>query len=286
MRIDWLIAFQTTAELRSLTKASEVLHLSQPALGKQIRSLERDVNAQLFLRSATGVALTPEGEILLRYIPKILYQVQQLRKEITSSEQSKTITIGSWPSISTFYLPRKLAQLNSRTRDIKFNIKISHSFTELIDRLEQGDIDVILCDDTVLSHPYTSAPLFTEAFQLFVHASHPLAQEKSTVSFEQIKHESFVTLPSTCDIRLLIEQGFKQRNTQFNVSTELEFGQSILGFISANLGKSILPTIFKESLHSEMIRVLPITGFNIQRKISLIAQDEALVEKMYTFMHE
>jgi DNA-binding transcriptional LysR family regulator len=71
VKIEWLEAFLQTTELKSLTKASECLHISQPALSKKIRNLEDELGAQLLIRSSSGVTLTPSGQILLERSKKI-----------------------------------------------------------------------------------------------------------------------------------------------------------------------------------------------------------------------
>ena len=66
MKTEWLEAFHVTAETSSLTKASELLHMTQPALSKQIKNLEQAVGAPLFTRTTSGVSLTPAGEIVFK----------------------------------------------------------------------------------------------------------------------------------------------------------------------------------------------------------------------------
>lgn len=105
MKIEWLEAFQQTAETKSLTKASEILHISQPALSKQIRNLEDELGTQLLMRSSTGVTLTQTGLILLERSKKIMNDLNEMRKEITLSQDvgKDDLIIGSWPSIATIF---------------------------------------------------------------------------------------------------------------------------------------------------------------------------------------
>ncbi|MEI5907806.1 LysR family transcriptional regulator [Bacillus spongiae] len=276
MKMEWLEAFQITAETQSLTKSSELLHISQPALSKQIRNLEIDLGVSLFIRSSTGVRLTPAGEILLKGSKNILKEINSVRKEISLSQGISNITIGSWPSIATSYLPHKFAKQELKDR---FKIKISHSFLELLSGLESGLIDVALFDDREIKHSYYSKFLFSEPFFLFINAHHPLYTNQSSISFHEIKEESFVVLPSTCDARVLVEKEFISKGASLKVASEIEFGQSILGFVEANLGITILPEIFIQNT-SENVKAIAINDFNISRDVSLIANDETLGKKV------
>ena len=105
MRTEWLQSFIETAKKRSLSKASEVLHMTQPALSKQMKKLENDLGATLFIRSASGVELTKAGEILFRESEDILSKVHAVERSIRASEEQGNITIGTWQSMAAFYLP-------------------------------------------------------------------------------------------------------------------------------------------------------------------------------------
>ncbi|WP_277718465.1 LysR family transcriptional regulator substrate-binding protein [Priestia megaterium] len=67
-----------------------------------------------------------------------------------------------------------------------------------------------------------------------------------------------------------------------SISNEIEFAQSIMGFISANLGISILPEIFMRHLQSSNIKALPITDFKFKREISLVAKNPDVGKMLYT----
>jgi DNA-binding transcriptional LysR family regulator len=79
MEIYQLRAFVTVAELGHLTKASEKLHLSQPALSGQIRALEEELGLSLFARSPSGMSLTRSGQRLLKEAQKLLADAQQFK---------------------------------------------------------------------------------------------------------------------------------------------------------------------------------------------------------------
>ncbi|WP_128893947.1 LysR family transcriptional regulator [Longirhabdus pacifica] len=282
MKIEWLESFHTTAEYKSLTKASEHLNMSQPALSKQIKSLEHDIGAHLFIRSASGVELTTAGKILHDRSVTILNEIRSMRREILISQGSGNLTLGSWPSVSTFYIPKKLASVTNEVPNGSIKIKISHTFSELLSGLEQGEIDVIMCDESVIKHTYWTKPLFSESFMLFIHSQHPLASKKDeSIMLQEISKEQLFLLPTTCDIRMIINREFEHKGLPLNIAAEIEFGQSILGFISNNLGVSILPEIFKHHITDENIIAIPISDFEEQRTISVIARNEDTGKRLY-----
>jgi transcriptional regulator, LysR family len=72
MNLDYLKAFYTTVNCNSISKASKLLHITQPALSMQIQHLENEFNATLLIRSNKGVELTEEGKIVFEHAKSML----------------------------------------------------------------------------------------------------------------------------------------------------------------------------------------------------------------------
>ncbi len=81
MNLDQLVTFRTVARMGSFRRAAEVLHLTQPAVSKQIRALELELGERLLERGRT-VRLTHAGEVLLNYAERVSQMVQDAREEI------------------------------------------------------------------------------------------------------------------------------------------------------------------------------------------------------------
>ncbi|WP_201001568.1 LysR family transcriptional regulator [Paenibacillus glycanilyticus] len=277
MRMDWLVAFRQTAEMKSLTKASELLHISQPALSKQIRNLEVELGAPLLVRSTTGVTLTPAGHILLEGSKNILNEMNAIRREIAlAQEEGKSdLTIGSWPSIATIFLPGQIARSQQAIGQLDIKFRVFYCFYDLLTSLENGIIDAALFDDRGVNHSFFSTPVFSEKFFMFVNVDHPVYGNIDEVSFDEIKHENFVMLTEGCDARMLIDQEFSNRNEKMNIALEFELGQSILGYIHANLGISILPEIFIIQMKNTT-KAIPIADFGTVREISVITREKSV----------
>lgn len=281
MKIEWLEAFQQTVELKSLTKASEVLHMSQPALSKQIRNLEDELGAKLLTRSTIGVTLTESGQVLRERGKRIIDEVNALRREIALSQDGgmADLVIGSWPSIATIYLPSRIAGRKQSDTHLNIKMRVFYSFYDLLTNMENGTIHAALFDDSEVKHPFYSTPIFTEKFLLFVNAHHPVYGNKEQVTFEEVKDETFVMLPEGCDVRMLVEKEFSTRGENLHVALEVELGQSILGFIEANLGIAILPEIFVHQIR-DTVKAVPISDFGLTRQISAVTRDESASKQL------
>lgn len=97
MDLTQLRAFVTVAREGNLTRAAERLHLTQPAVSLQIKSLQASLDVQLFTRTPTGMALTDEGAKLLPFAERVMESVAELREGVAAlhSTVSGTLSIGT-----------------------------------------------------------------------------------------------------------------------------------------------------------------------------------------------
>ena len=91
MNFTQLLAFQAVANSGSITKAAQLLHVSQPLISKHVKNLEQDCGVKLIERSAGTAQLTDAGASLLRHANAILVHLDEARKELKSPKSLKTI---------------------------------------------------------------------------------------------------------------------------------------------------------------------------------------------------
>src|SRR5215469_9982332 len=103
--------FLGVVEKRNITAAAEALHISQPALTRSIRQLEKTIGVDLFERLPTGVVLTRHGEVLAQRAKLMDLEYKHALAEIKALEQglSGTLQIGAGPVWITDILPTVVA---------------------------------------------------------------------------------------------------------------------------------------------------------------------------------
>jgi DNA-binding transcriptional LysR family regulator len=82
MSLAQIETFVTVAETRSVSRASARLHVAQPALSRQIKSLEEELGTALFARTPKGMSLLPEGEVFLEHARRILADVEAAKSSV------------------------------------------------------------------------------------------------------------------------------------------------------------------------------------------------------------
>ncbi|MEM9287154.1 MAG: LysR family transcriptional regulator [Pseudomonadota bacterium] len=191
--------FISVAECGTFSRASEVLHLTQPALTRSIQTLEDVVGAQLFTRVPRGVALTPAGDTLLRHAKLMVNQASAAKEEVAALEKGTAgqLEIGLAPMFSATIIHDVLTALNQEFPGLSFRVT-SALFSNLLAGLKDGTFDVVLSNIP----PAFDAPdleahaLFNTRSFILAGASHPLANEKH-VSSEALQQATWAVVEQT-----------------------------------------------------------------------------------------
>ena len=124
LQLDDIKNFQTVSSLLNMTRASEVLGLSQPALSYSIKRLEKEIDAKLFIRQKNGVQLTKIGEEFLKKSNQLLHLWHD-SQNIFSGESEKIkgdFSIGAHPSVAIYSLQSFFSNISKRFPLLNFHI--------------------------------------------------------------------------------------------------------------------------------------------------------------------
>lgn len=140
--MEWYRVFYWTAKLGSLTKAAEKLHITQPAVSHTLKQLEGSLGGQLFFRTAKGVTLSTEGEVLFRYVEQAIHFIEIGEKKIAEMQDLLygEINIGASDTLCKHYLLPHLEQFHKRYPEIKVRVT-NRTTPETIALLKEGKID-------------------------------------------------------------------------------------------------------------------------------------------------
>ncbi len=145
MNLDVWKIFYEVANTGNISKASRRLHISQPAVTKQIQNLEEYLDCKLFIRSQKGVLLTKEGEIILNDIKNGLNSFEQAERKIQANNQMLTgiIRIGISTTLAKTYLMPYIRDFHAIYPNIVFEISTDPT-TVLKEQMKKGKVDFIL----------------------------------------------------------------------------------------------------------------------------------------------
>jgi len=148
MTVQQLRYFTAIADLNSITKASEVLHISQPSLSASVKELEAEFGVSLFERHYRGVTLTVEGNAFYKMSQEILGSIQKtenLMKDMGNGR--KILKLGSPPMMSSLILPHIYNDFVPVNADISLEL-VEGGYHELLRKLLDGDLDLVFLPHT------------------------------------------------------------------------------------------------------------------------------------------
>jgi LysR family transcriptional regulator, nitrogen assimilation regulatory protein len=155
--------FQAVAEFGSYSRGAEFLRISQPAVSRQIRSLEQELGLALFVRHSHGVSLTDAGRILLERGQAISRQWDHVRDDLRRGQEglSGTVTIAVPPAAGCFLIPELARRLAAAHPNISLNI--AAGFSGYINEwLLHGRVDLACLHDPQPLPGFMVTPLVRE----------------------------------------------------------------------------------------------------------------------------
>lgn len=177
-----------TAEEKNISRAAKRLHLSQPTLTRHIRGLEEEYGVLLFARTASGVELTPAGEVFLKHVHLIRDQLEQAREAAlrTVKETAEKLDIGVFGSGMFTIVPRVLSLFSAANPDVQMSLlNMPKAFQ--IEALHQGRIQVAF-DRFFKAEPGLQIELVCEEpLLLAIPVQHPLAG-RDAVHLEELRN--------------------------------------------------------------------------------------------------
>ena len=183
MEIRVLRYFLTVVREENITKAAEVLHITQPTLSRQIAQMEEEMGVRLFDRGTRKISLTNEGMLLRRRAEEILELVDRTEKEVMLSDNtvSGDIYIGTGETDGVRQIIRAAKQLQAHYKDIRFHIA-SGDAVDVCERLDKGllDFGILLGDIDKTKYNYVELPM-KDIWGVLMRRDSPLALQ-DTVS--------------------------------------------------------------------------------------------------------
>ncbi|MBA2947033.1 LysR family transcriptional regulator [Streptomyces himalayensis] len=271
MQFQQLQYFVAVAETRHFTRAAELVHVAQPSLSQQIRALERELGADLFLRARGNISLTDAGEALLPLARRILADADTARQEVQELAQLRRgrLRLGATPSLCTGMLPDVLREFHDRYPGIRLMIEESGSH-DLVRELARGALDLALI---VLPLP-TPSPALTTVEVLredLVVVSSPDAAAPGRggrVRIADLEGERLVMFRHGYDLRELTVAACRAEGFEPDFAVEGGEMDAVLGFVRAGLGVAVVPHMVAER-SGRGLRVTPLARPGLHRTIAL-----------------
>ncbi|NRA55148.1 MAG: LysR family transcriptional regulator [Gammaproteobacteria bacterium] len=268
-------AFVAIAQTSSFAQASELVHLSQPALSISIKNLEQSIGGQLFARTTRSVVLTPEGKTFFPIAKRLLTDWDAAFSDLNNlfALNRGTLTMAAMPSFASTLLPAHIQQYHQQYPAI--NIKVHDVIAEdSVAMIRSGEAEFAVSFDPGVSDDLDFEPLFTDRFIVALPAKHPLVKQQE-IHWQDIANEPFILLQRPSSIRQLIEQALLEQGIELQVEFEANQLATIGQMVATGLGVSAMPALCQTQLHSLGVICRPIAEPTVSRRVGIITSHRA-----------
>ncbi|MCM1578162.1 MAG: LysR family transcriptional regulator [Ruminococcus sp.] len=217
MEIRVLRYFLTVVREESITKAADVLHITQPTLSRQLAQMEEEIGVKLFNRGTRKITLTNEGILLRRRAEEILQLVDKTEKELIEQDEQVEgkLSVGSGEIAAVQILPRLIKSFREKYPLVTFDI-----FTATADlvkeQMDKGLLDVGLLLEPVDMEKYDFIRLdIKENWVVLMRPDSPLCK-KETVSAKDLAGLPLI-LPRRMSVQSELASWFGDHYENLNV---------------------------------------------------------------------
>ena len=274
--------FESVARHLSYTRASEELHLTQPAVSMQIKQLERSVGLPLFEQLGKKVFLTDAGREFSRYSSAISTQLDELQQVVNEMKGLKrgrlTIAVAS---TANYFVPQLLAAFCKQHGEVTVSLEVTNR-EQLLKGLVENRSDLV-----IMGQPPGEMELVAERFMdnplvVIAPPDHPLAKARQ-IPLARLLEEIFLVREQGSGTRSAVERFFTANQLALSTPMEMSSNEAIKQGVEAGLGLGIvsLHTLAME-LALQRLVILDVVQFPIMRywhivhrsgkRLSLVAQ--------------
>lgn len=260
-----LQVFESVSRHLSFTRASDELHLTQPAVSMQVKQLEASVGLPLFEQIGKKIHLTDAGRLMLEHSLSILSQLKEAEQQINDLKGIEgghlKITIATTVN---YFVSKLLPDFCRQHPKIRITLDVTNR-KALLKQLEANETDIVLMgqpppDIDVIAEPFMENPLVVIASP-----NHPLAARKK-ISLKTLTDETFIMRETGSGTRNAMERFFAEHGMVTSSSVEMTSNEAIKQSVQAGLGLAIISAHTAElEFAAKRLVQLKVQNFPIRR---------------------
>ena len=262
----------------NFSQVAAQLNISQPALSKQILSLEKELGVKLFDRSYNPMTLTPAGEYFIRNAQDLLYREDQLMRSMEQFQTGEAgqLVIGITPFRSSYMIPDVIKKVREQYPGIK--VRLHEAGSDILRaKVREGAFDFAVVnlpiDDSVLQ----VMPLESDRLVLLIPdnllARLPVDPSAKEIDFALTKDLPFATVSSTQEMRILLEKLCAMSDFRPNIAVEVVGLTTVWNMVRAGVAATILPLQYvQKDIQSNHIHVFGIKNTGYTRQPAIVTR--------------
>jgi len=240
--------FVAVAEEQHFTRAARRVNIVQSALSTSVQLLERELGAELLVRSTRQVRLTSAGRIFPEKARRVLEAARDARDAVAAAQGLKvgTLNIGAVQSLPAFLdLPPLLAQFHGHYPGVEVRLS-QGSAAHLLEGVGSGRLDLAFLPLCEPSKGIKAELIACEALVLVCAPEHVLAG-RDALRIEELGNQPFVDFAPEWGTRKLVDRAFAKAGVERHVAFEISDLGTLLQLVGRGLGVALMPEPIAES---------------------------------------
>jgi DNA-binding transcriptional LysR family regulator len=279
MDLDQLHTFLEIVRLKSFSKAAQTCFRTQPAVSAQVRQLEQDLNAPLFERLGTKIALTPAGRIFADYAEQILDLRRRAQDSINELDRTPRgeLVIAANEATCIYVLPHVFSQYKKLFPQVQILVDRSYG-SRVVEAVVDNQADFGITQLPVKEKRLQAVKIHSDEIKLIVPAHHALAGKKQILAADLVGEP--LLLPKTGTTRSRLNAWMEAVEDQISVSMELDSTEMIKRFVLAGLGVSFVAAAHcAEEAAAGRLVAISLGPDQIIRQVGLIYRKDKALSK-------
>ena len=214
------LTFLSLCETKNYTKTAELLYVTQPSVTNHIKALEKIYDCKLFTSNTKNFQLTPEGELLYKYVLQLKAMDAQFERMLqATSSNKKHISFAITKNINNSFFKYIHSKWSKTNKELSYSLKVCE-YEEIGNLMTQGLIDFAIIDNRFNKKNYQSIQLHKTNLVLAVNKKHHLAKMKK-ISFDLLTKELLVLDNTGTGKRDFLESELKLHNRSLKDFSDL-----------------------------------------------------------------
>ena len=267
MNLNQLAIFHAVAKSGNLTRASETLCISQPAVSKQLHTLEKSLGTALFHRLSKGVQLTESGLLLLEYSTRIFAletEAEQALSELRELQRGKLV-IGASTTIGIYLLPQVMGEFQKLHPRVELQLEIGNT-AQIQQELIANKIDLALTEGILEGAQWQSEACLRDEIIAVVAPSHALAK-RSTPAISRLQNQQILLREIGSGTRKVVEAAFQGKAIPLESAMSLGNTEAIKRAVISGMGIAFVSRLaVADELKSGELVTVKFADWKIERE--------------------
>ena len=248
MDIELYKTFYFVAKYKSITKAAEMLYISQPAVTMSIKKLEEQLEMTLFTRTKRGVILTNEGKVLYEYVKQAMESLKIGENRINNLKKLDTgnIRIGIGTTLTKYFLMKYLDKFHKLYPKININIDTSMT-VDILKKLENGLVDIAIITTDKLDYKDFNIAYSRNIQDIFVASKEYYDVIGKKTSLDNLNNYPLLLQSPNTSTRNFLDNFSLKHGIRLNSSMELASFSLVLEFSKIGMGIGFISKDFVEN---------------------------------------